>query len=261
MLEQSHSICIFSTEAEEGNYWQSHISRRIVECISNGFAVVYIVEQDLTKTIQRLSSLGLDVEDYMESGALTLVNNEDFYSPSVAGSILIEQWYKLFSSIEKRSRDKFKGFVAIGMPANSFFHSELHKQRLVDYESTVAQKYDGSIEAICCYAAKSFEKLSLKHTVMLLNAHQNTTHRDGKLRRWDNSRGISSIKMGLNEALGVGMSELVFGMLIRDFGMNAEAMIMYPDEFENKLRILLGTSAADIVLDKIKAEFKKEIMF
>ena len=260
-LGHSHSICVFNTEPSESNYWQPQIARKITQYISEGYAVVYVVEQDTAKTIQRLSSMGIDIEDYVESGALTLVNNDVFYSPSVAGSILIEQWYKLFSSIEKRSRNKFRGFVAMGMPASSFFDSELNEQRLVDYESAVSEKYDGSIEALCCYAAQSIEKLPLRHIVALLNAHQHTAHRDGKLKVWDSARGVSTIKKGLNEALGRGMYELVFAMLIRDFGMNAEAIIMHPHQFENKLRILFGTSAAEIVLGKIKAEFKKDILF
>jgi hypothetical protein len=96
---------------------------------------------------------------------------------------------------------------------------------------------------------------------MLLNAHQNTSHRGGRLKPWNNERGVDVVRKGLDEALGAYVSELVFKLLIVDFGMDKNAMIAFPDRFENKMRILFGPSAAEIVCTKIKDELKKEIMF
>jgi hypothetical protein len=230
--------------------------------ISQGYAVVYIMEQNETATIRRLSAADFPVEDFVESGALTIISRDVFYSPSVTSGTLTEQWNKIFASIErKRGKRNFMGYVGIGMPADSFFSTEMSQQRLVDYESVVAHNYDGSIEAMCCYTTELLDRMPLKYVFMLLNAHQNTSHRDGRLKPWNNERGIDIIRRGLDEALGAYVSELVFRLLIVDFGMDENAMIAYPDRFENKLRILFGPSAAEIVLTKIKHELKKEIMY
>jgi hypothetical protein len=102
-----------------------------------------------------------------------------------------------------------------------------------------------------------FDKMPLRYIMMLLNAHQNTAHSGGKLKRWTNERCIEIIKNGLNSALGPGVADMIFSILLRDFGMDSDAMVAYPDKLEGKLRFLLGSSASDIVVGKVKNEFKK----
>lgn len=261
-MGHSHSIYVFDTDTVQTDHWQTQFCRRIGEYISKGYAAVYVVGQDDTATVQNFTRMGFPVEDHIESGALTLINRDFFYSPNVSGHLLNEQWAKVFSAVErKRGRENIKGFVGIGMPSDSFLVSEMFQQRLVDYEALVADKYDGSIEAMCCYTCEMLDKMPLKYIIMLLNAHQSTAHSNGQLKNWDNERSIGIIQNGLNEALGPGVSELVFAMLLRDFGMDGDAMVTFPDRFESKLRILLGTSAAEIVLEKIKTELKKAVKY
>jgi hypothetical protein len=257
-MGHSHSIYIFDSNAEEKRYWQPQVFQRLVDFMSGGFCVVYVAEKDETATVQHFSRLGFPVEDYIESGALTIINKDLFYSPEIRGHLLTEQWAKVFSAVEKkRGRENIKGFVGIGMPAESFFVSEMYQQRLVDYEGLVAETYNGAVEAMCCYTTEMFDRMSLKFIMMLLNAHQHTAHRNGELKMWTNERCIEIIRNGLNEALGTGVAELIFSILLKDFGMDKNAMVAYPDRLESKLRFLLGASAADIVISKVKKEFKK----
>jgi DcmR-like sensory protein len=262
-LGHSHSIYVFDAEAPEEDYWKPMIYQKISRRISERFAVIYITEQNETSTVRHFSKIGLPVEDYIESGALTIISKDTFYSPSETSNTLTEQWVKLFSTIEKkRGRENFKGFVAIGMPSDSFFTSEMFQQRLVEYEFVVADNdFNRRMEAMCCYTSRSIDKMPLKYIIMLLNSHQNTAHKDGKLKKWDNVRGIEIIKKGLCEALGPQVSNMVFKILMLDFGNDTGAMILYPDKLENKLRILFGPSTGEVILNKIKAEFKKEIIY
>ena len=258
ILGHSHSIYVFDTHAPAKEYWQPQIFSQITGYISRGYAVVYVVGQNETATVQHFSRLGFPVEDHIESGALTIVNKDVFYSPEVRGHLLSEQWFKIFAAAEKkRGKENIKGFVGIGMPADSFFASEMYQQRLVDYEALVADEYSGEIEAMCCYTTEMFDRMPLKYIIMLLNSHQNTAHRGGQLKRWTRERCIEIIQSGLNSALGPGVAELIFSILLKDFGMDRNAMVMFPDKLEGRLRFLLGTSAADIVVGKVKKEFKK----
>ena len=259
VLGHSHSIYVFDADAaNEHQPWQPQILVKVMEYISKGYVVVYVAGQNQTATVQQFSRLGFHVEDHIESGALTIINKDVFYDPGVRGHILLEQWAKVFSAAEKkRGRENIKGFVGIGMPADTFLVSEMHQQRLVDYEALVSDSYKGTIEAMCCYTTEIFDRMPLKYIMMLLNSHQNTAHRNGELKEWTNERSIEVIRAGLNEALGQGVSELIFSILLRDFGMDRDAMIAYPDRLEAKLKFLLGPSAADIVIAKIKKEFKK----
>ncbi|HEX2014681.1 MAG TPA: MEDS domain-containing protein [Nitrososphaera sp.] len=261
-MGHSHSIYVFDSEYEESDYWQPKIYKRISHYISEGYGVVYVAEENENSAIQRFSRMDFPVEDYVESGALTIISRDVFYSPTLTSSVLTEQWNKIFSGIRRKNSGKeIKGLVGIGMPADSFFTSEMFQQRLVDYECVVAEGYDGSFEAMCCYTTDLLDKMPLRQIIMLLNAHENTAHKDDTLREWNNERGIDVIRRGLDEALGDYVSELVFKLLLGDFGMDKDAMISHPDRFENKLRILFGPPAAEIVLTKIRAELKREIVF
>jgi hypothetical protein len=159
-LGHSHSICIFEADWPKRDYWRAPVYKKITQYISDGYAVIYILESDAITTIRHMSKMGIEVEDYVESGALTIISNDVFYSPHVASPILIEQWQKLFSNIEKKY-GKPKGFVAIGMPTSSFFTSLSYQEHLVEYESTVAEKYDGSLlynEVDELYASQAYHR-------------------------------------------------------------------------------------------------------
>lgn len=254
----SHSICVFDADAADKDYWLPGVCGMISEFISQGYSVVYVVGQNENSTIQNFSRHGLPVEDHIQSGAFTIINRDTFYSPAIAGHVLSEQWSKIFSSVEKkRGKENLNGLVGIGMPADSFFASEFHQHRLVDYEMLVSHRYKGEFEARCCYSSEMFDIMPLRYIMMLLNSHQNTAHSDGRLREWNVERCLEAVRNGLNAALGSGVSELIFSVLLKDFGMDKQAMMLAPDKFESKLRFVLGVSAADIVLRKIKDELKR----
>jgi len=259
-MGHSHSICVLGSEETDSYDWRACIYQKIDESISNGHAVVYVGEGNETLTIQHFRKMGLAIEDHIQAGSLTIINKDIFYSPSVPSNVLLEQWTKIFHHIERKAgKGAFKGIVCIGMPADSFFDSDLNMQRVVDYETLVAEKYDESFEAICLYAGDIIEKMSFKHIIGLVGTHQNTFHKDGQLKPWNTQRGVAAVRRGLDIALEENVAALVFSVLVRDFGMSEEALVLYPVHFEKKLEILLGSSAAEIVISRIKLELRKEI--
>ena len=261
-MGHSHSIYVFGSEEFHADQWRLGIYEKIKHYISHGYAVVYVAEEEEAETIQHFSSLGMPIEDHVQAGSLTIVNRDVFYSPFIPCNVLLEQWNKLFANIQKKGASvTYRGFVAIGMPADSFFMSELDTQQLVKYESAAAENYDGSIEAMCLYSSEMIQSMHLGHLVSLLNAHQNTAHRNGELRQWNSRRALILIKRGFDAALGNNVSEMVLSMILRDFGTNEDALISHPDQFEKKLQIILGESGADIAIDCIKDEIKKDIVY
>lgn len=242
-------------------HWRADIYDRIMNYIANGYFVVYIGEEDESATKEHFSRMGMPVEDNIQSGSLTIVNRDVFYSPFVPPTTLMQQWNKLFVSIRKKaSGQMMKGFIAIGMPADSFFISALDRQQLVRYESLVAEKYDGGIEAMCLYDVGMIYQLQLGQIIALLNAHQNTGHK-GRLKQWNNERAHALIRQGLDVALGSNVTEMVLSFIVRDFGGDEQAVVTQPDQFEKKLQILLGSRATDVVIDNIKKEISKDIAF
>ena len=261
-MNHSHSIYVLGTDPVSDDS-QREIFGKILQHLCEGYAVIYVGDEDESKISQYfLNKGGQHMEDYIRKGLLTIINRDVFYSPFVPTSTLLGQWTKLFASIKKKvGKEHFKGFVAIGMIAESFFISDLDTQQLVRYESLAAKKYDGGSEAVCVYTTQLLQRLPLRHVISLLNAHQNTGHRESKLREWNIKRGLSILNLALDSALGPNVAELVLAMLIRDFEMNEDAMILYPDKLERKLEILLGPSAAELVTRQIKLELTKDIVY
>jgi hypothetical protein len=242
--------------------WGNDIAHKIIKHISEGYAVAYVVSEDETAAIQQFADLKIPVQDYISNGSLTIVGRDTFYSPFVPSNVLLEQWSKLFASIEKRSGNgSFKGFVAAGMPADSFFISEIDNRQLVQYESLAAEKYDGSLEALCIYTTQMVQSMPLRHILSLLNAHQNTGHRRGMLREWNVVRSYSLLKQGLDAALGPHVSEMVRQMLARDIGIEEQALVSHPDELERRLELLLGQSAAMVVTSHVKTRIIDDILY
>lgn len=222
--------------------------------------MVYVGEEDEAISRQHFSSMGMPIEDFIQSGSLTIISRDVFYSPFIPTNTLMQQWDKVLASVKKKAAGRvFKGFVAIGMPADSFFMSDVDKQQLVRYESLVGETYDGTIEAICLYDISMIYKMQLGQIITLLNAHQNTGHKDGRLEEWNSERALALIRRGLDAALGNKVTEMVLSLIVRDFGMNEQAIIMHPDQFEKKLEILLSPRGAEVVIDSIKKEISKDI--
>jgi hypothetical protein len=241
---------------------RQEIYQKILQHISEGYAVAYVGEGDEAGVIQHFQDMGVPIQEYIDKGLLTIVNRDLFYSPFVPSKVLLEQWNKLFANIERKAgKGCFKGFVAVGMPADSFFISEADNQQLVRYESLAAKNYKGKFEAACFYTTEKIQQMPLRHIISLLNAHQNTGHRNWALKVWNPQRGLAIIKRGLDSALGPNTAELIIPILIRDFDMNLEALILLPDQLERKLEILFGPTALGVVTEHIKSELCKDIAF
>lgn len=261
-MGHSHSIYVFDSNPSGTDPWCNNIYDQIVQHISAGYAVVYIGEQDEIATLRRFVRIGFPIEDFIQSGYLTIISKDIFYSPILKANVLLDQWSKVFSNIEKRiGSSEVKGFVGIGMPADSYFISDSNQQRLLEYESLAAVKYDSAIEAMCIYTADLISRMPLRHVIRLLNAHQNTAHKGGILKPWNTERGLALIRKSFDVSLGNNVSEMVFSMLLRDFEMEPEAMIIHPDSLERKLQILLGGTAAEIVLNTLTVDLKKDIAY
>jgi hypothetical protein len=260
-LVHSHSIYVLGP-GQELDEWRQEIFDRILRHLSEGYAVVYVGDESENAIIRDLLGRRMPVDGYLEKGLLTFIARDVFYSPFVPSKVLLEQWAKLFASIEKKAgRGNLTGFVAMGMPADSFFLSELDNRQLVRYESLASKQYKGDLEAMCIYTTPKIEQMPLRHIISLLNAHQNTGHKNGTLREWNSNRGLQLIKGGLDSALGPNVADLVLPIIVRDFEMAEDALINHPDQFERKLDLLLGPTGSAIALDHLKKAFCEDIAY
>ena len=243
---------------------------KIVHYLSQGYAVIYVVESDLTKAVINLSkTCAIEIEEYIEKGALTLIDANSFYSPSETRfdwELLVAQWQKVISSVSKRG--KFKRVMVMGMPHAAFFDSRENQQKLIEYEEQVAKHYDGAVQVFCCYTKELIDKLPLGYLLRLLAAHQDTAissndnNNQGSFGRNNQNiaRTIDLIEEGLTEALGKETCALVLKTLKLIYKIDRNKIVWDPENFEEKVRRMIGKETADPVMRIIAERIKAEIV-
>jgi hypothetical protein len=249
-----------------------HFYEKIALYLSQGYAVIYVVENDITKVVRNLSkTCAIEIEEYIEKGALTIIDASSFYSPSETKfdwELLLAQWQKVISSVSKKG--KFKRVMVMGMPHAAFFDSRENQRKLIEYEEQVAKHYDGRLQVFCCYKKEFIDKLPLGYLLRLLAAHQDTAtssssnssnnERSFGTNNQNVQRTIDLIEEGLAEALGKETCALVLKTLKLIYKIDRDKIVSDPESFEEKTRRMLGKDAADPVFRMITERIKSEIV-
>jgi hypothetical protein len=268
-MPSSSSFLPLPSEGKRLNSYY-YFYEKIVHYLSQGYAVIYVVESDITKAVINLSkTCAIEIEEYIEKGALTLIDANSFYSPSETRfdwELLVAQWQKVISSVSKRG--KFKRVMVMGMPHAAFFDSRENQQMLIEYEEQVAKHYDGGVQVFCCYTKELIDKLPLGYLLRLLAAHQNTVissndnNNQGSFGRNNQNipRTIDLIEEGLTEALGKETCALVMKTLKLIYKIDRNEIVGDPENFEEKIRRMIGEETADSVLRIIAERIKAEIV-
>lgn len=269
MPSSSSSLPLTSEGKRLNSYFRFY--EKIAHYLSQGYAVIYIVESDITKAVINLSkTCEIEIEEYIEKGALTLIDANSFYSPSETRfdwELLVAQWQKVISSVSKRG--KFKRVMVMGMPHAAFFDSRENQQKLIEYEEQVAKHYDGGVQVFCCYTKELIDKLPLGYLLRLLAAHQNTAissndnNNQGSFGRNNHQnipRTIDLIEEGLTEALGKETCALVMKTLKLIYKIDRNKIVGDPEKFEEKIRRMIGEETADSVMRIIAERIKAEIV-
>jgi hypothetical protein len=244
---------------------------KIAHYLLQGYAVIYVVESDITKAVINLSkTCAIEIEEYIEKGALTIIDANSFYSPSETRfdwELLVAQWQKVISSVSKKG--KFKKVMVMGMPHAAFFDSRENQQKLIEYEEQVAKHYDGGVQVFCCYTKELIDKLPLGYLLRLLAAHQDTAissnddnNNQGRFGRNNQniSRTIDLIEEGLAEALGKETCALILKTLKLIYKIDRNKIVWDPENFEEKIRRMIGKETADPVMRIIAERIKTEIV-
>lgn len=257
-MEHIHSLCLVEGNDDKG---YPTLYSRISSYTSCNYAVIYAVENDATKAVQRMSRHGVEVETLVESGALTIVDRSAMYSvekTGLEGHALLDSWQSLMLKVKRRS--DFKGILAIGS-AEAFFEHPVDPCKLVRYEEMVGKEFQIPLEAICCYSENAFSRLSLGDLVAILNSHHSTIHGDCRYMEWDPQKLVELARKGLDKALGDELSNLIFKTMKLCYKISDSDIVSNPPVLEDLLERIMGKSAADITLTYIKDEVRKLVVF
>jgi hypothetical protein len=263
-----HSVCLLSRELTA--QYRS-LYNRINEYLVGGYAVVYTLESDPAKTLERMKQGGIsDVERFVENGELNILSKESVYTSlserdqERSGKELVREFNSIVSNMKNKSgkpgNTKFKG-ISIMFSADASFELGDFKKHM-DFERLMGKHLDlEDVELICFYKLQSLVKLGLSPLILLLDYHQYTVHGGWKYRKWNPSDTIELIREGLDEVLDGENSELLLRTLNLVHGTDNNRIISQPEVFESNLRKALGDNKADMVVSSITEKIRKELSF
>ncbi|MEM3094889.1 MAG: MEDS domain-containing protein [Nitrososphaera sp.] len=258
LMERIHSLCLIEGSEDTGYPALYDI---VSKYASRNYAVIYAVENDVAETVRHMSRR-IDVETLVESGALTIVDRNVMYSVektnNLEGQAILDSWHSLMLKVKKRSNSD--GILAIGS-AETFFEHHVDPCKLVNYETIVGKKFHIPLEAICCYSANAFSRLSFGDLVAILNAHHSTIHTNNRYREWHPSKFIELARSGLDRALGHELSDLIFKTMKLCYRINDSHIISRPQILEDMLERIMGKKAADATMRYVKDEVRKSVAF
>lgn len=225
----------------------------IIHFLSKGYAVVYAAENDVNQAVVNISKLEANAEDYIESGALKIINSDLLYSAAKGDfncDRLIAQWRKVISSLRSRG---FKAIMVMGMPNEDLFIGDQNLRKVVGYEECVAKIHDGSVRIFCCYPKHLVDRLPFSYLIRLLSAHQDIASKAGQTQYLISASQtkqpdlLSLIEGGLSRALGRETSVLVLKTMKLVYRLDQKDIVASPEVFEEKIKKMFGGTGEAIM--------------
>lgn len=268
-----HSLIMMPTVQDTRDKVRLAIYKRIWDYLSSGYAVVYAAESDPSKIIRQVSKLAKDsapadkteIENYITSGALTILSMDEFYSPSKTQPPDINKMLGLWHShiLKAQKRSKHRGVIAIGNPSTLLELDNKHWIKLAEYERAIGKELARPVEAICWYSnAKVVAKLSFSNLVTIINYHHSTIHDGWSYREWHPYDIVAQVEDGMDRMLGEGTTRLIFKTLKLVYKIDPERTIIFqPEAFEEKLTKIMGSSVSQLLFEVLADALRKEMSF
>jgi hypothetical protein len=255
-LEPVHSFCLLEEKNDSGHRL---LYDKIGSYAAENYAIIYAAELDTTATVRKMRQYGIDVEDLIESGILTLIDRDELYSverTELDGHALMNAWHAQMLKLKKNSN--FAGILALGSAENFLTQPQDH-EKLVKYEQMIGTRFNIPFESVCCYSEKALESISLSNLFAILNAHYSTVHTSAS-RQWDPYEIIGISKKGIDSAFGGSeVADLFFNTLRLCYKLTEDHIVANPATLENLMVKVLGKESSDRCVASIKVELRNRL--
>jgi hypothetical protein len=142
---RDHVVLFYDSEEAKQNTLFDYIKQGL----EIGQAAIYICSEETPEEIRiAMSEFSIDVEKYVQTGALSIINYSDFYIKDGKFSIVdvMNSWDNLY---EDAISNGFDGLRVTGEMSCFFKHSLV--EELIEYEKALHTILDIPITAICAY--------------------------------------------------------------------------------------------------------------
>ena len=164
----SHMVLFYNSQKEKHQI----IFPFIEHGLEKGEAIIYLSDEESPRwTIKEMSTFGLDVHKHEKSGALKILNGEEWYveKRTINKELVVKKWMKALSDATKNG---FCGLRVSGEPTYFFRHNIL--EPWMEYERSLPRRFDFPLTAICRYRTRDLESHDMSYLLELVRIHSHS---------------------------------------------------------------------------------------
>ena len=164
----SHMVLFYNSQKEKHQI----IFPFIEHGLEKEEAIIYLSdEQSIKQIIKNMSTFGIDVDKHEKTGALKVLNGEEWYveNGTINKELVVKKWMKALSDATKNG---FSGLRVSGEPTYFFRHYIL--EPWMEYERSLPRTFDLPITAICRYKTRDLESHNMSYLLELVRIHSHS---------------------------------------------------------------------------------------
>ena len=135
-------------------------------------AIIYLSdEQSVKQIIKDMSTFGIDVDKHEKTGALKVLNGEEWYveNGTINKELVVKKWMKALSDATKNG---FSGLRVSGEPTYFFRHNLL--EPWMEYERSLPRRFNFPLTAVCRYKTRDLASHKMSYLLELVRIHSHS---------------------------------------------------------------------------------------
>ena len=135
-------------------------------------AIIYLSDKESPRrTSKEMSAFGIDVHKHEKSGALRILNGEEWYveKETINKELVVKKWMKALADATKNG---FSGLRVSGEPTYFFRHNTL--EPWMEYERSLPKRFNFPMTAICRYKIRDLASRNMSYLLELVRIHSHS---------------------------------------------------------------------------------------
>jgi len=214
------------------------VYRMVFQYIEEGFAVVYGVERDKKKVIDKMTKLNSAINEKLSNGSLTIADRNSLYLDTW---IKVSNWSNNLAKriLRGKRQSEFRGKIVFVNP--QILLHEGNYDELLALEKFIGKQFRIPIKIICCYDLKALLRLKPSILTKILGTHSKTIDRKSGYHALKREIVIDELlERALVMVFGEDTSSIVYKTLKLVYGIDRDRIAFELDSVEQKLERFIG---------------------
>ncbi len=242
----SHMILFYNSQKEKHQILFSFIKHGL----EKREAIIYLSDERSPRQItQDISAFGIDVDQHEKTGALRILNGEDWYvqNGTINKELVLKKWAKAFSNA---TANGFCGLRVSGEPTYFLKHNIL--EPWMEYERSLPRTFDFPITAICRYRTRDLASHNMNYLVELIKIHSHTITPTSCQNIDFQNFFPESVENAFKHILGESGTHAVYHYIRNEYKLHRSNIANKMSLFNEALNNLFGTGAAVLQEEVLK---------